>query len=271
LSLEGEIRARSFKVRSDDVIYSSMSNEEVPFGYALSQRIDNAWYANDLIGLVLYGGWNIGKSAYALKVLMDLNRDPKGLKLDDYKHFMTFKPEHFVSLNAWLLQRGIKARMEIWDDAGLWLFALDWSDPKVKGAIKFLNVAKTTTAGLVLTTPSPDMILKKALRIEGIHVGKVIKLRGKDDKWRRVKIYRNNIAVWGKRTVKQVMEDDFSKMLPDHVWEWYDPVRRSYAKEAIGLLVKAYGMDIDLDSAESVAQMFNMLQTALVLKPEIPA
>lgn len=233
--------------------------------FALSRKIEKAWWANDLVGLILYGGWNVGKSSYALQVLMDLWHDPKGKRLDEWRDYMTFKPEHFVALNSWLLLRGEKARMQIWDDAGLWLFALDWSDPKIKGAIKFLNVAKTTAAGLVLTTPSPEMIMKKALSIEGINIGKVTKLVEKTDNWRRTKIYRNNVAVWGKRTVKQVVEDDFNKKLPDHVWEWYDPLRRSYAKEAIKLLIKAYELDINVESAESVGQMFATVQRAMIL------
>ena len=234
-----------------------------PFKYALSSKLYDSWIGNNLFGMILYGAWNVGKSSYALQVLMDLNGDPRGDHLDDYKHYMVFKPEHFVSLNAYLLMKERKAQLEIWDDAGLWLFALDWSDPKVKGAIKFLNVAKTTTGGLILTTPSPEMILKKAGRIEGMHVGKVVKLTSQGDKWRRVKIYRNNFAPQGRRTIKQVVEDDFSKMLPDHVWEWYDPLRRTYAKEAIGMLVKAYELDLDLESAKNVPEMFQRLELAL--------
>lgn len=244
------------------------------YEFALSEVIDKAWFSNDLIGLILYGEWNVGKSAYALKVLMDLNNDPKGLKLDEYKQFVTFKPEHYVSLNIYLLMRQIKAKLIVWDDAGLWLFALDWSDPKVKGAVKFLNVAKTTCGGLILTTPSPDMILKKVRMIEGIHIGKIVKLTGDErnrGRWRRAKIYRNMLPVIGGRRVKQVVEDDFSKWLPDHVWEWYDPLRRSYAKEALQLMAKAYQLDVDLDTPKSVSEMYTNLLKELVISPEIVA
>ena len=229
------------------------------FRYALAQEMNHAWYTNSLVGLVLYGAWNVGKSSYCIKVLMDLWDDPKGNRLDEWKHYIVFKPEHYTALNLYLMSKGEKAKMEIWDDAGLWLYALEWADNKVKGAVKFLNVAKTTSAGLVLTTPTPKMIVKKVMDIEGINIGKVTRATGASQTLRIAKVYKNSMDIIGKHRINTYLEDPFNVMLPDHVWEWYNPLRVGYAKEALSMLAKAHGVDVDFTRFNSVAEAFDYI------------
>lgn len=232
-----------------------------PFTYALAERINHAWYTNSLVGCVLYGAWNVGKSSYCVKVLMDLWNDPKGKRLDEWKYYVVFKPEHYTALNLYLMSKGERAQFEVWDDAGLWLYALEWSDSKVKGAVKFLNVAKTTSAGLVLTTPTPKMIVKKVTDIEGINIGKVTHTTGAPGtaNLRVAKIYTNTMDILGNRRIRTFVEDPFSVMLPDHVWEWYNPLRKSYAMEALTILAKAHGVDVDFAQHHTISEAFEYI------------
>ena len=200
---------------------------------ALTEYIEKMYRMGRTTNMVLYGEPRIGKSVYCIKVLKQLYPDK-----NEWKNHIVFRPQQFIE---YMNQR---SKGLVWDDAGLWLFALDWNDPRVKAVMKLLQVSGVATAWLAMTTPAVSMIIKKALNIEGILVGKVMKQSGKSDTQRTVKIYKNSIAAWGKRYVKQIMEDSYNVMLDNEDYNYYFPMRQEYLQEALNMLSNAYGIQL---------------------------
>ena len=179
------------------------------FTYAMAQRIYERYLGYQTVIGVTFGEPRVGKSVYEILVMKDLikwwdtspvvpsvdrkkvvewsaswgTKDPE---INYWRSFLTFKPVNdpedkhpsFIDMIRFLTQNEIRAPLGIWDDAGIWMFALDWSDPKIKAALKILQVAGTAFGGLKLTTPALKLIIKKVLEIEGIHVTKVVRSSG---------------------------------------------------------------------------------------------
>lgn len=206
---------------------------------ALAKEIAEAYGKNQSRQIIIYGETGVGKSVYAIKILKQLYNDQK--YPEEWKSYIVFTPEQFITLVTKLLREGRRAKCIVWDDAGYWLFALDWNDPKVKAAMKMFQVSRTVTAAIIFTTPAVQMILKKIQSFEGVRIGKVMK-RTKGGNLRLCKVYRNTIAAFGKRYVKQKYEDQFSVMLPDQDFHWYSPIREKYLEDAMALMKKAYGI-----------------------------
>lgn len=206
---------------------------------ALTEYIEKMYRMGRTTNMVLYGEPRIGKSVYCIKVLKQLYPDK-----NEWKNHIVFRPQQFIEYMNQRLMTGSKSKGLVWDDAGLWLFALDWNDPRVKAVMKLLQVSGVATAWLAMTTPAVSMIIKKALNIEGILVGKVMKQSGKSDTQRTVKIYKNSIAAWGKRYVKQIMEDSYNVMLDNEDYNYYFPMRQEYLQEALNMLSNAYGIQL---------------------------
>lgn len=251
--------------------------QEANLSFALSEYIYKRYVAFQTVLGIGYGEPRVGKSSYFIQVQKDLFRhydkmipriDRKAFidyastmnikepEMNYWRIFIVFKPEHFIELVKYLMRHQCRAILLIWDDAGLWMFALDWNDPKVKSALKFLQVCGTVTGSMIMTTPSIKMILKKVFEIEGIHVTKVIRASDltKPNK-RNAKTYRNSLAPWGKRFLRNVTDDDFNVMLPEEDYRWYKPLRESYLAEALAMLSEAYGVPVEsVNQAAAMAQ-----------------
>lgn len=204
------------------------------FTFATSERIYWAYRRFEAVGIVSYGEWAAGKSSFAIQVLKELYPG------EEWKKYLVFKPEHFLDLVDGLAERGERVPLIVWDDAGLWLYALDWNDPRVKSVVKFLNVLRTIMAGLILTTPAIDMIVTKIPHIEGMRIAKTVRAEGTNHDLRVLRAYRNTFMPWGKRYVRMDWEDPFNVMLPNEDYNWYEPIRNRYAKEAIQLMREAW-------------------------------
>jgi hypothetical protein len=130
--------------------------------------------------------------------------------------------------------------MIAWDDAGLWLYAMEWSDPRVKSVVKFINVMRTVVGGLVLTTPTQEMIVTKIPTIPGTRLCTVTKATGHNRDARRFSVARTIKTKWGKKFVKDYIEDYFNVMLPEDIYNYYKPLRDQYAREANQLMREAW-------------------------------
>jgi hypothetical protein len=134
----------------------------------------------------------------------------------------------------------------IWDDAGLWLYALDWNHPFIKAFGKYLNVARTDFGSIQFTAPLPTMVMKRLRDMPQVRTIKVIK-RNVDNPERRfkariAKLYQMWISPDMKRSgVKQTHEDTFNAYLPDDFYGWYKPIRDYYAKMAKLMMGKEMG------------------------------
>jgi len=158
------------------------------------------------------------------------------------KHRLVFHPRDFLDLSLKMRKEDRRDKAIIWDDAGLWLYALDWYDPFVKAVGKFMNVARSVWGALIFTSPSTHVIAKKVRQFsQGVNI-KVMRRdrRTVAKKPRLARAYRQWEAPDQKKTgVRRIWEDEFNAWLPDPFYAWYRPLRDQYADMALDLMEKS--------------------------------
>lgn len=194
--------------------------------------INKAYYQDEFKLFVVYGPLGIGKSVFAMKVAAEVYGG-----LDNIKDYLVFHPKDFVKKCLTMSEQRKRDKLLIWDDAGLWLFYLQYADPFVQAVIKYMNVARTNWAAMILTTPSPSWVTYKLRRFPQNMTLKIIKEgsnKGHPKRPRIAKAYRSWVAPDFKHSgVRLLYMDKFDAMLPnDFYWDWYKPLRDSYALKA---------------------------------------
>jgi len=187
---------------------------------------------------IIEGPLRIGKSAYVMKagyqVLDYFYGDP--MTWDAMKPYMGWHPAENVE--KWL---NVTDRQPffIWDDAGMWLFSLDWSDPLMVAIQKYMNVVGTDYNNLVLTTPSASWILSKISKMPGMRRIKIIRREGRS-RDTPTKLYGRTAICYQpwqspdlkKHGVYKRFYDNYSCLIPDDIYDIYYPIRREYARLA---------------------------------------
>jgi len=207
---------------------------------ALARKICLNYRNDDFSLIIICGTPRIGKSAYAIKVMGQVIDYFYGQDIYDpriCRRYLGWDPEENV--DRWM---GITKRIPCytWDDAGYWLFSLNWTDPLLITVQQYMNVVGTDINTLILTTPDPGWILSKIATMPGTIRVKVIKRDGG--------IGDNDTRLFSRRAVgykpwkypdlkaggvNKVLEDEFSCKLPEPFYsEWYKPTRETYAKAA---------------------------------------
>ena len=142
------------------------------------------------------------------------------------------------NVNNWL---DLKKRIAgyIWDDAGYWLFSLNWTDKLLITVQQYMNVVGTDMNNLMLTSPDPEWILSKIATMPGTMRIKITKRDGgKGDSDSRVFSRRAiGYVPWKYPDLKgggvnKKIEDDYSCKLPEEFYEWYKPTRELYTMRA---------------------------------------
>lgn len=208
-------------------------------------NINQAYYFDGFFPVVVEGVQRIGKSAYSSKAFAQafgewvVKPEPRCVKanLDAVKDWMTFLPREYLDI---IMDVHEKERGLILDDAGLWLYALDWYQPFVKAVNKWMQVCGTRFGSIFLTTPNKNLISSKVLdALPELRVCRVVK-RGKDsydNRPRLAKLYQRWDYPDGKKGgVKTRWSDKFNAMLPDNYFNWYKPRRDKYVDIALTLL-----------------------------------
>jgi len=210
-----------------------------------AKKIDESYYADECKVFIPYGPLGIGKSAYACKVVAEVYGKKGKPNWEAVKEHLVFHPKDFVEKCVKLMEQNKKDKVLIWDDAGLWLFALEFNHPFIRAVIKYLNVARTNWGALIFTTPLPTWVIKKVRGFPQAISLKIVK-RGSDKhrvsepRPRLAKAYRFWISPDMKKSgVRRIYEDKYSAQMPDNFyWDWYKPLRDDYANQAIGLMYK---------------------------------
>ena len=205
---------------------------------ALARLIAKTFLTDDFLLIIIYGNLRMGKSAYAMKVLGQVYDYLWGspLSVDLIDRYLGWDPHEVI--DDWsAIERRIP--MYIWDDAGFWLFSMNWNDPLLVAIQKYMNVIGTDMNCLVLTTPDPTWILSKMVNMPGTIRVKIIKRDGGigDSKSqlysRQARGYKPYRSPDLKKTgVNKILTDDFSCYIPDHIYDFYQPKREHYAKMA---------------------------------------
>lgn len=218
---------------------------------------------------VIYGDLRIGKSSYASTVTgnvyngkfepngnFNVYNSPEDWDLETFKSTWVWKPEQFIELIKRLKkerkEKGIwslKQKMFVWDDAGFWLFALDYADPLIKALTRFFNIIGVLVGGMVVTTPHPNMIIKKLRIIPNVRTVKIIKNIDDTARWRKAKVYRTWEAPDLKHSgVRTEYVDNFKALFPKHIYEWYKPLRDDYVSDALSLVDRELNKVIEAKS-----------------------
>jgi len=174
-------------------------------------------------------------------------------KTDDpaiLEKYFAFTPTEFLNM-----VRGFEKRVPAvaWDDAGIWLYYMDYAHPIIKKISKMMQMVRTRTSSVIFTTPMPTLILGKLRNFPQTLTIKILKetadIREEDynrfvradfdsvmpyprQMLRRAKAYRSSIMPdLQKLRVHSEFIDKFGVLLPDPIYEWYSERRRKYVRQ----------------------------------------
>ena len=214
----------------------------------LGWRINDAYHLDDFYGIIVTGRQRIGKSSYVCQGLAEAlgeweYKPVPFCAVPDYsermRRWLTFPPEEFIDLTL-SLGVGKKERAVIWDDAGFWLFVLDWYEPFVKTVAKYIQLAGRQFGFLLFTSPSQGMISSKVLdAMPELYVCKIVK-EEKDNPHRKPRLAtvyeRWDYPDGRKGGVRKRWKDHYNAILPDDFWNWYKPKSDHYLDEGLKIL-----------------------------------
>lgn len=221
----------------------------------MAAQINHAYYFDKFLGMLVTGVQRIGKSSYSCKCLAQACGEWGRVKSDitdrdvlicyesDYeavKPWVVFLPREFLNLIFAYSEE--KQRAAIWDDAGFWLFALDWYEPFVKAVSRYIQLAGTQFGSLIMTTPDQKLVSSKVL--DSLPKMKLCEISefGRETykvRPRIARIYEKWNWADGKRGgVKKKWTDKFNAMLPDSFYDWYLPKRQAYLIDGKNILKK---------------------------------
>jgi hypothetical protein len=228
------------------------------------RRIEDAYYKNEFQIFIVYGPFGYGKSSYAIQVLNEIyhwwtyNKDgtvtySRDDWFEDFQRHIFFHPKDFIL--RCVREDNRREKAVVWDDAGLWLHALDFSDPFVKAVGKYLNVARTDFAAIIFTAPLPTWVTYKVRNLPQAITLKIIKLSSNPSikDMRRAKAFQFWISPDMKKSgVRNIYHDDFKVKLPQDAYDKYMPERQKYSKMASkGMLEELLKIDSELIKKEN--------------------
>lgn len=209
-------------------------------GLEIAYKLKHAFYRDECKFFIVYAPLGYGKSTYAVKGLAECFENEHGPNYEKVKQFLVFHPKDFVSLCNKMMVAEKREIAMLWDDAGFWLYALDWNHPFVRAVGRYMNVARTNWGGVIFTTPLPTWVIKKVRGLPDCYTTKIIKTHS-DKRYpsrpRRAIGYLQWMAADMKKTgVRKVFEDDFKATMPNDFYQWYKPIRDTFAKQGINLM-----------------------------------
>lgn len=206
---------------------------------ALARMIVKAYNNDDFLPIIVEGGLRRGKSAYVIKVMMQVREylGQKPLSRWNLRSVMGWEPRDVIE--TWLLKGPVKEPVFCWDDAGVWLNNCRWNDPLLLTISEYLNLVGTDYGCLILTTPKAGWVLSKINAIPELIRIKIRKSRGtdnidgNDEESTRFARQAVGYKPWRSPDLKQhgvnkVLIDDYSCKIPDDIYSYYKPLREGY-------------------------------------------
>lgn len=217
--------------------------------FVMAKKILDAYYPPEtFMVFICYAPLGYGKSAYTFKgcveVLQKVYHLTEPEAWEKLKQFICFHPSQFFTKIEEIDSSGLKrVPFIIWEDMGLWLYALEHNDPFISAFIKYLNVARTHLASLVGSTPSPEWVLRKLRRFPSAFTIRVSKTSSDtdythDQTWTRT---ATGYAFWlhadlKHSGVRKLWVDTFNCRMPEDFFTWYKPLRDTYEDLALALV-----------------------------------
>jgi hypothetical protein len=216
--------------------------------FKLTEKVLDAWYPpEEFYIFIIYAPLGFGKSAYSFKcgveILQHVYKLGEEEAWEKLKQFIVFHPSQFFQKIEQIEQAGLKRiPFIIWEDAGLWLYAMEWNNPFIEAFIKYLNVARTHLAALICSSPSPEWVIRKLRRFPSAFTVRILKYSGDKEgfvhTWQRIaRGYRFWIHPDLRHTgVEKAWEDTFICKMPNKFYDWYKPIRDTYENMALNLM-----------------------------------
>jgi len=136
-----------------------------------------------------------------------------------------------------------------WDDAGLWLHSLDFQDPFVKDAGKYMQVVRTDWACVMFTAISAEDITSKVRGLRNAIIIEITKNSSKEQPNRRIaEAYILRKSFKGRQWKDVQWTDHFNCYVPDDFNKWYHPLRSKYADIAKQMMRKKLEENKELNS-----------------------
>jgi len=201
-----------------------LSPEESKYIFVLSRKI---MLDSDMTGCIVFGPQRTGKSSYALQVLYDVYHD-----WDKVFEHTFFKLEDVVTFLRNQIKAGIIIPVICWDDAGVYgSKQLYFTKRRLAEYLQNLfDVIGTAVKGIILTTPSPEGLLKAVRSYEFFRV----KVTKENQYYRRVATgYKNVLLPSGTRYIRKTFKDTFDVRLPQDIYDEYIEIRKSYLDAAL--------------------------------------
>ena len=201
-----------------------LSNKESEFMFVLSRKI---MLDSDMTGCIVFGPQRTGKSSYALQVMFDIYRDWNTVLDHTF-----FKLEDVVTFLRNQIKTGKIIECICWDDAGVYgSKQLYFTKRRLAEYLQNLfDVIGTAVKGIILTTPSPEGLLKAVRSYEFYRV----KVTKENQYYRRVATgYKNVLLPSGTRYIQKKFKDTFDVRLPQDFYDEYIEIRKSYLDAAL--------------------------------------
>lgn len=222
---------------------------------SMVRDINFAWLNNQTRYFCIYstGPLGIGKTSFGVDSLRQLygeyDYDGQLIKpCDDWgligSHII-FHPQSFKRAIRQLQKTRTRIKALVWDDSGIFLSAKDWQKAFAKEIVKYFQLARTYCASIILTTPSPSLILKDIRRLNMVTVKIMFKRAENSFSHTRVaKSYDHwYLPDLVKPRTKFRGKDEFDVMLPDSIYAPYQIMRAGYADYELERLWEIIGDD----------------------------
>ncbi|MEM4685728.1 MAG: hypothetical protein QW133_06415, partial [Sulfolobales archaeon] len=187
------------------------------YTYITSKNIARAWNRTDFFGLIITGEQGIGKSTYAIKVMLELYNNAWRIVRDR----IFFALDELVEFLYKLHETNDRALCILWDDAGVHGHKyLYYDDRKYVELLSGLaDTVRTSVAGWLITTPTHSNIVISIRESPGFRIGQVRKFDSETTN-RYIKVYKKyETPTW--KYWRRVYIDKFTAHLPDEIYMEY--------------------------------------------------
>jgi len=211
---------------------------------AATKKVSELYENDEFKIFIVEGDHGYGKTSYANKIIAEAySKDNihKNWDRNLFKRHLGFHPAHV--LNDWMSKRK-RDIVYHWDDAGLWLNAMDYQDPFVKEVGKYMQTARTDWACIIFSCIDREDIVNKIRSLRHAITIDITKQGcGKATPNRR---QATAVTYWKNRTGKigfnYEWEEYFDSWVPgtaddpNTFYGWYNPLRLEYSTMAKKLM-----------------------------------
>lgn len=183
--------------------------------------------------ILIQGDHGFGKTSYANCLISEVysfkNKNKPYWNTAFFLKHLGFSPE--LVLKEWVHKKK-RDYVYHWDDAGLWLHALDFQDPFVKDVGKYMQVARTDWGCVMFSTINIDDISSKIRGLRNaIYVDITKEGSSYKEPFKRTAVaYIVRKAFKGHEWKDYLWRDRFNCHVPDKFYSWYKPIRDGYAQ-----------------------------------------